>query len=214
MALPTLCIPPHILGASEHLLRRNRRPPNVQGRTRRFFLEIGIGLCRIGTVDRQLVLDVLNDGEAVDYLELVPGWHRRAPNTACNGAQKVTIGWQRLPGQPELENRRREVPRALLVHEGCSRSITVAAFPVAAEASPLIDLFAVGDPFARSWHRGIRNFALLRLKHPPPLAAIPATFPAMRDETLQRFCLGGDVDGFAGIFLVRCPNDRSLAARR
>src|SRR4029453_2062657 len=143
----------------------------------------------------------------------MPGRHRRAPNAACDGAQKVAVGWQRLLGQPELENRRSEVSRALLVHKGCSRSITVAALPVAAEAPPLIDLLAVGDPFARSWHRSIHNFELLRLKQVAPLAAIHAKFLEISDETLQRFCLGGDVDGVAGIFLVRYHNDRSLVAR-
>src|SRR5437667_12618596 len=115
-------------------------------------------------------------------MQLVPGRHRRAPNAACNGAQKVTIGWQRLLGQPELENRRREVPRALLVHKGRSRSITVAAFRVAVEASALIDVFAIGDPFARSWRRGIRRFECVRLKEVPPLVAHLAMFPEIRDE--------------------------------
>ena len=82
MALPALGVLPHVLGASEHLLRRRRRPPNVQGRARRFLLEEGIGLCRIGAVDRQLVLDVLDDGETIRERQLVPGRHRRAAHAA------------------------------------------------------------------------------------------------------------------------------------
>ena len=95
-----------------------------------------------------------------------------------------------------------EIARALLVEEGCRRSVAVAIHPMAAEAPPLIDLLAVGDPFLRARHRDIRDLELLRLEQVAPLAAVHAELLHVSDESLQVLRLGGDLDRVACIFLV------------
>ena len=88
--------------------------PMYKRRARRLLDEERIGLRRIGAVDRQLVLDVLDDREPIVERQLVPGRHRRAAHAAGDRAQQVAVGRQRLLGQPELEDGRCEVARPLL----------------------------------------------------------------------------------------------------
>ena len=116
--------------------------------------------------------------------QLVPGRHRRAAHPAGDRAQQVAVGRQRLLGQPELEHGGREAARALVVHEGRGRPVAVAVDAMATEAPSLIDLAAVGDPFARARKGGFRDFQLLRLEEIAPLAAVHAELLEIGDEVL------------------------------
>ena len=119
----------------------------------------------------------------------------------------------RFLGQPELEHGRLEIPRPLLVHECCSGAVPIALDTMAAEAAPLIDHPAVGDPIRRARQRGLRDLELLRLEHVAPFAAIHAELLQICDQTLELSRLSGDPDGVASKLLVRDHDDRGLTAR-
>ena len=174
VALPALGALPHLLAMSEQLLGRRRRPSNVQWCARRLLGEEGIGGCGVGAVDRKLIFDVLDDSEPICQWQLIPRRHRRSAHAAGDGSQQVAVGGDRFLGQAELEGRRIEVSRPLLEEEGCGRSVAVALNAVAPDASPLVDLLAVRDPFARAGQSGLRDRQLLRLEHVAPLAAVHA----------------------------------------
>ena len=127
--------------------------------------------------------------------------------------KQVAVGRQRLLGQPELEHGGVEVARALVEQEGRRRPVAVAVHAVAAEASPLIDLLAMGDPFLRARERGIHDLKLLRLEQVAPLAAVHAELLDIGDEGFQVLRLGGDLDRVAFEFLVRRQDDSGLVAR-
>ena len=65
VALPAFRLLPDFLAVLEELLRRRRRLADVQWSARRLLGEEGIGLGGIGAVHRQLIFDVLDDGEAI-----------------------------------------------------------------------------------------------------------------------------------------------------
>ena len=71
--------------------------------------------------------------------------------------EQVAVRRQRLLGQPELEHGGVEVARALVEHEGRRGPVAVAGHAVAAEAAPLVDFLAVGDPFLRARERRDRS---------------------------------------------------------
>src|SRR5258707_14068386 len=150
MALPALRTLPHLLAASDDVLRGSRGPSDVEGRAGRLLVEISIRLRRFAGVYCQLVLDVLDGGETIRQGHLIPGRHRRAAHTTGDRPEQVSISGHRLLGQPELEHAQREVPRALYEDEGRGGPISVAFFPVAAPAPPLVDLLSLGDPFVRT----------------------------------------------------------------
>ncbi len=213
MALPALRTLPHLLAVSDDVLRGSRGPSDVQGRAGRLLVEISIRLRRIGAVYCQLILDVLDDGETIRQGQLIPGRHRGAAHSTGDRPQQVAIGRHRLLGQPELEHAQGEVSRALIEDEGRSRPVAVAFGPVAADAPPLIDLLAVGDPFVRAREGGVRDRQLLRLEHVAPLAAIHAKLLHICNEALELFRLSGNLDRVARVLLIWCPHDRKLAAR-
>ena len=150
VTLPALRGSPNFRAASEDLLRGRRRPPDVQGRPRRLLFKKGVRPRRIGAVYRQLILDVLDNRETIRKRELIPGWHRGATHAAGDRAQQIAVGWERLLGQPELEDGRSEATRPLPIKEGRSGTVAVAAHPVAADAPPPVNFLAVGDPFFRT----------------------------------------------------------------
>src|SRR4029077_9379641 len=160
-----------------------------------------------------LIFDVLDDSEPIRQWQFVPRRHRRAAHAAGDGSQQVAISGNRLLGQSELEIRRIEVSRPLLEEEGCGRSVAVALNAVAPDASPLVDLLAVRDPFARAGQSGLRDRQLLRLEPVAPLAAVHAKLLDIRNETLELFRLSGNLDRVARVLLVWRPHERKLAPR-
>src|ERR1700740_1343254 len=150
MALPAFGVLPHLLAMSEQLLGRRGRTPDVQWRARRLLDEEGVGCLGVGAIDRQLIFNVLDDSESIRQWQLVPRRHRRAAHAAGDGAQQVAVSGDRLLGQSELEGRRIEVSRSLLEQEGRGGSVAVALDAVTSDTSPLVDLLAVRDPFARA----------------------------------------------------------------
>jgi hypothetical protein len=152
MAFPAFGLLPNFLAARQQLCRRFRRPPDVERLARRLLDEEGVGLVRIAAVHRQLVLDVLQDGEAVVDRHIVPGRHCRAANAAGDRAHQIAVGRQRPLDQAELEHRQLEVARPELVHEGRSRAVAIARDAMAAGATPPVYLLAMGDPLLRARH--------------------------------------------------------------
>src|SRR5258708_3700011 len=169
MALPALGSLPDLLAVSDNLLRRWRRPSDVQRGARRLLGEISIRLSGLGAVNCQLILDVLDDGETIRQGQLIPGRHSGAAHSTGDRPQQVAIGRHRLLGQPELEHAQGEVSRALIEDEGRGRPVAIAFGPVAAQAPPLVDLLAVGDPFVRTRYAAVRALDLLPLHTTPPL---------------------------------------------
>src|SRR6266436_3860458 len=98
----------------------------------------------------QHILDVLDDGETIRQWQLIPGWHRCAAHPTGDRPQQVAIGRDWLLGQPELEHAQGKVSRALIEKESRGRPVAIPFGPVAADAPPLVDLLAVGDPFVRA----------------------------------------------------------------
>src|SRR5258706_10972554 len=122
MALPALRTLPHLLAASDDVLRGSRGPSDVQGRAGRLLVEISIRLRRFGAFYCQLVLDVLDDGETIRQGQLIPGRHRRAAHATGDRPEQFTIGGHPLLSQPVLEHAQPEVPRTLIEDEGLSAS--------------------------------------------------------------------------------------------
>ena len=84
---------------------------------------------------------------------------------------------------------------------------------VAAEATPLVDLLAVVDPFLRARERRIHHLELLRLEQVAPLAAVHAELLDIGDERLEILRLGDDLDRIEIEVLGRRLDDRRLVAR-
>src|SRR5246127_845504 len=198
---------------SDELRGRASRPANVQWRARRLLDEKGVGCLRVGAIDRQLIFDVLDDSETIRQWQLVPRRHRRAAHAAGDGPQQVAVGGDRLLGQSELEGRRIEVSRSLLEQEGRGGSVAIALDAVTSDTSPLVDLLAVRDPFARARKGGVRDLQLLRLELIAPLSPIHAELLDIGNETFELFGLGSNLDGVARVLLVWRPHERKLAAR-
>src|SRR3546814_626361 len=128
----------------------------------------------------------LDHRQAVLFLQHVPGRHGGAAHAAGDGAQQVAVGGHRAGWrQAELEEAEREVARPEFVHEGGGGAVAVAGHPVAASAAPLVDLFAVGDPFLRARDRYLRGLHALRREEIAPLAAVHAELLQVGDEAVE-----------------------------
>ena len=63
---------------------------------------------------------------------------------------------------------------------------------VAADAAPLVDLLAVGDPFGRARNGDVGDLDLLRLEQVAPLAAVHAELLDISDQRMEIVGFGGD----------------------
>src|SRR5262249_24207017 len=191
VALPALGALPDVLAVVDELCRGRWRGSDHKGRYGRLLDKIRIRLGRVGVVDRELVLDVRDDGNPIIERQLVPRRHRRAAYPSGNGPQQIAVGRHRLLGDPEFEDAEVEIARALVEEEGRGGPIAIALDPVAANAAGLIDFLAVGDHFRRARKARLRELELLRLrKGAPPFPGYSPPF-SPRDG-------GGGVVRFGG----------------
>jgi hypothetical protein len=82
---------------------------------------------------------------------------------------------------------------------------------MAADAAPVIDLAAMGDPFVGARHRDDRGLEPLRLEHVAPLAPVHAELLQIGDEPLELLGGRGEMHRLAGELFVRRDDQRELA---
>src|SRR5262249_5138562 len=149
VALPALGALPDVLAVVDELCRGRWRGADHKWRSRRLLDKIRIRLGRVGVVDRELVLDVRDDGNPIIERQLVPRRHRRAAHPSGNGPQQIAVGRHRLLGDPEFEDAEVEIARALVEEEGCGGPVCPAPCPRAGKRAGAVDAPRAGSSLSR-----------------------------------------------------------------